>query len=388
MAILTSTTAAALGLLLAAFQRWLHMPDTDALEIVLGSYAANRLPGDAVWLMLVGPSSGGKGEILNSLTALPFIHPVGTLTESALLSGVKDKERASDSHGGLLREMGEFGILHLKDFTSVLSMPRETRASVLAALREIYDGAWTRRLGVDGGKRLDWRGKMGLIAGVTEAIDSHHGVMADMGPRFMLYRLPPVDAAEQARSALSSSGHEEQMRQELRSAVSKLFGMLAGALSNPEPYSLGAEDASWLVALTEFATRCRSSVERHPYTREILLVPQPEAPARLTKSAARLLAGLSTIGVEPGRRRKLIRKSLLDCIPPVRRHAIDYLAQSPGDTGIGRIAKSARLPEQTVRTALQDLQCHGVVAESSDGLKSWTIAPRWEKHIRAAYGEL
>jgi hypothetical protein len=110
------------------------------------------MQGDAVWLSLVGPPSGGKGEILNSLTDLPFIHPAGTLTESALLSGVKKKERVKGTQGGLLMETGKFGVLHLKDFTSVLSMPRDARASVLAALREIYDGAWTRRLGVDGRK--------------------------------------------------------------------------------------------------------------------------------------------------------------------------------------------------------------------------------------------
>mgnify|MGYP003466777145 CR=1 FL=1 len=43
--------------------------------------------------------------------------------------------------------------LGLKDFGSILSMHRDARGAVLAALREIYDGSWSRSIGVDGGRR-------------------------------------------------------------------------------------------------------------------------------------------------------------------------------------------------------------------------------------------
>ena len=113
-----------------------------------------------------------------------------TLTEPALLSGTPKKDTSRSAKGGLLREIGEFGILLAKDFTSILSMHRESRAAVLAALREVYDGSWTRHLGTDGGKTLTWSGKVAVLAGVTPTIDSHHAVMASMGERFVLYRLP------------------------------------------------------------------------------------------------------------------------------------------------------------------------------------------------------
>ena len=107
------------------------------------------------------------------------------------------KEKVRDAKGGLLRQIGAFGVILCKDFTSVLSMHRDTRGPVLAALREIYDGAWVRHVGVDGGRTLAWSGKVALIAGCTPMIDSHHAVMAAMGERFMLYRLPPVAESEQ-----------------------------------------------------------------------------------------------------------------------------------------------------------------------------------------------
>src|SRR5262249_42729990 len=128
---ISHSNSQALDDLLTVFKYWLYMMDTGALEIVLATYAANRLPGDPVWLMLVGPPSSGKGEILNALSPLPAIFHAATISEAALLSGTSKKSRTKGSKGGLLKEIGKFGILVLKDFTSVLSMNRDSRATLL-----------------------------------------------------------------------------------------------------------------------------------------------------------------------------------------------------------------------------------------------------------------
>ena len=161
-----------------------------------------------MWLLVVGPPGGGKSEQLQGAAGLPDVHPAATITEAALLSGSPKREHAEGAKGGLLRQIGDFGIILCKDFGSVLSMHRDGRAQVLAALREVYDGSWTRHVGTDGGKTLHWEGKVGLIAGVTPTIDRHHAVMGAMGERFILFRLPEVDADEQARRALEHAGRE------------------------------------------------------------------------------------------------------------------------------------------------------------------------------------
>ena len=187
---------------------------------MLATVAANRLEAfDPLWLLVVGPSGGGKTETIAGISGLADVRPAATMTEAALLSGTSTREKAAGAKGGLLREIGDFGILTLKDFGSVLSMHRDARAAVLAALREVFDGEWVRHVGTDGGQALHWRGKVGLVAGATPAIDQHHAVLAQLGERFVFYRLDVDDAGAQARRSLRHQGREREMRRVLREAV-------------------------------------------------------------------------------------------------------------------------------------------------------------------------
>jgi len=60
-----------LSSLLDCYRRLLHLPDVAPVLAVLGTVAANRLPGDPVWSLLVGPPSSGKTEIVDSLSPDP-----------------------------------------------------------------------------------------------------------------------------------------------------------------------------------------------------------------------------------------------------------------------------------------------------------------------------
>lgn len=368
--------AQALEDVIATFMRWLYLPDPGIVVVTLGAIAANLLDGDPVWLVIVGPPGGGKSETLQAAGGLPDVHPAATLTEAALLSGTSRKEHASDAKGGLLRTVGDFGLVICKDFGSVLNMQRDARAAVLAALREVYDGSWTRHVGTDGGKTLTWTGKLGLLAGCTQSIDRHHAVMGAMGERFVLYRLPEVDADKQARRALAHAGQETRMRAELSAAVAGLF---RGGLPAQAP-ALTEQDTTRLVALATLAVRCRSAVERDGYSREVELVPDAESPTRLVKVLARLLAGIHATGADPVTAWHVVTKCALDSIPALRLAAIAHLHDAPGEQSTTTIAQAVRHPTQTTRRALEDLAAHGVLTRTSNGkghadtwqLTAWT----------------
>ena len=86
----------------------------------------------------------------------------------------------------------------IKDVTSILSMDRNLRAAVLAALREVHDGSWYRDVGTDGGQRLQWKGRIAVIGAVTTAWDAAHAVVSTMGYRFVLVR---IDSTEGRKAA-------------------------------------------------------------------------------------------------------------------------------------------------------------------------------------------
>jgi len=276
------------------FQRWLDLPDPGFIEILLGAYVANLIPGDPVWLLGVGPSSGGKTEPLLALTGLPHMHLVSTFTEGSLLSGTPMKDKAKGAQGGLLRAVGPFGYFICKDFTSVLSMQDKIRMSTVAALREIYDGKWDRPLGIDGGRVLSWHGKLAMLAGCTDTIDSHYVLMAAMGQRFFMFRLPSIDAHAQAEKAFDTNAREQDMRADLRGIVARFFKGRTFGHMQPTASKPMREHLIQLAMLTVVA---RSPVERDPRKRDITLIPDPEAPARAVKVIGKLWAALRAIGI-------------------------------------------------------------------------------------------
>ena len=368
----------------ATFRRYLHLPDSDSLLAVLGAYAANRLPGPPVWLLLVGPPSGGKTEQIMPLSAIADVQVASVLTEGALLSGVPGKDHAAGAKGGLLREIGDFGYLVLKDFTSVLAMNRDSRGTVLAALREVYDGAWTRHVGTDGGKALHWEGKVGLIGGCTPALDSHHTVMASLGERFLLYRLPEVE--EDAVTEMALDQGDGTQHTVLAEVVGGLLSHLPAA---PKIEALETEERRFLIDMAKLAVRARSPVERDfGASKDILNIPEPEAPPRLAQALQRLFSGLLCIGVPRADAWRVTRHVALSSMPAIRRKAMESLS---GEDWIRTSAASLRIgvPVSTAQRTLEDLYVHKVVERRASGdgepgagrAYEWRIAPWAEQTL-------
>lgn len=365
----------------------LYLRDADPLIATMAAVAANLAPGgDPVWLMVVGPSGSGKTEILRSLGGLPHVHHAGTITEAALLSGSPKRETSAESTGGLLREVGPAGVLVLKDFTSIVSMHRDARAGLLAALREIYDGSWTRRLGTDGGKTLHWEGRLGVIAACTPVIDTAHEVQASMGERFAYCRVGVDNPHALADMALRHSHETAKMRSELEDAVRDLFDRCDLAES---PRPLDSATRARLIHLAEFTTRSRSAVQRDGYRRDIEAVIEPEAPTRFATMLARLIHGAAVIGADDATAWRVAQRVAFDSIPRLRFNVLRTLIGYGGSLPIKDIAATLNHPTTTVRRTIEDLECHGLVVNRGDESRGEFAASRWatETHAAATFPE-
>jgi hypothetical protein len=253
---------------------------------------------------------------------------------------------------------------------------------VLSAFREIYDGSWTRHVGSDGGTTLHWSGKLAVIAGCTDTIDSHTAVIGTMGERFAFYRLPTVDDRKLSRHALRMAGKEAQMRDELSRAVCGLFASVTLPDSLPE---ITEADMERLIDLASLTARCRSAVERDNHTRDITLTLSPEAPTRIAKILRQLFHGLEAIGVERSRAWAALEKIAFDSMHKVRRAVLKQL-EDGALHNTGAIAAAIQYPTVTARRALEELHAHGVLICIKGGAgkaDSWQLSEWTAKTLDA-----
>jgi hypothetical protein len=328
--------------------------ETDMPECILAAYVVNMLPIDPAWLMIVGSPSGGKTAALSILGELPCTYSIGTVTQGSLLSGSPKREKTQESTGGVLRELGERGVIICKDFTTILSMNKDNQAGVISAFREIYDGHWTRTFGTDGGKKETWQGRVTIIAAVTQALDQKHEVMALMGERFLMLRLKTNSelSLRMTRKALED-GPEEQ---DAKESLSRLAKAIVGLVKVPERYEpLPMRIRDNLTTLADLVSQCRSPIGRDGRTREVEGVPFREEGPRLARQLASLYRGLLSIGNTEQEAWVKVRRVGLDSMPELRRRAIQALMEAGGPERTSGIAWSCNCAPTTTRRALEDL---------------------------------
>jgi hypothetical protein len=91
-------------------------------------------------------------------------------------------------------------------------------------------------------------------------------------------------------------------------------------------------ETAWLVTLSCLARSARSAVDRD-YRRDIKLVMDTEAPARMAGMLRRLYAGLLAIGLGKVEAQRLITKTGLDSIPKLRRAVFEVLIKAEEEDG-------------------------------------------------------
>lgn len=355
----------------ATFRRWLGPEyDLQSLDVVLAAAATSWLKGDPPWLLVVSGSGNAKTETVASLAGMDA-HITSTITsEGALLSATSKKETAKDATGGLLRKIGSSGILVIKDFTSILSMNRDMRAAVLAALREVHDGTWERNVGTDGGRTLTWEGRIVLVGAVTTAYDAAHSVISAMGDRFALVRVDSKVGREAAGlRALGNVGHEQEMRTDLREAVAAIMCDL-----DEERAVVDDEAQLRLLRCADLVTWARTAVERD-YRGDVIDAHAPEMPTRFAKMLGQIMRGGLAIGMPRDRALLAAVRVAGDSLPPLRLAILgDLLAAGPSTTS--EVRKRLQRPHNTVDRELQALQMLGLVqcCETGGGSWQWSLS--------------
>jgi DNA-binding transcriptional ArsR family regulator len=362
----------------------MHVPDFGYVDVVLGTIAANRLEGDAVSLLLVGPPSSGKSEAIQMCSDLAEVHSVSTITVPGLLSVAPTAGRSGGT-GGLLAEIdkaGGRGVIAFRDFSTMIES--HSWGEMSAALRDVTEGHLSRAGGADGGKRAHFRGHVAVLGGVTEAVD-RLGSMSELGDRLILCRMPPVSAEDEAAACRKAGarGDRAAVRRQLAATVRQFF---EGLDLPDELPNLSKGDDERLIALAELGARCRSAVPRDGYTREQEDIPGHERAPRLFLNLRQLLAGMEVIGVEHDEQFRIIAQVALDGMKAGRRKVLSQLVDgSRHVTDV--IAMRTGLSRSSAQRHLEDLAAHHIVDLVATRPPQWEASAWLRAHRWAVVGE-
>jgi len=341
--------------------KWLLINDKGLIRVLVGTVVANKLKADPVWLFIIAAPGGSKTELIRGLNKVDKVYSISDLTPQTFLSGEKNNKT-----GSLLLRLPFGTIFTYKDFTTVLTMHRDKQQAIISQLREIFDGYYRKEFGT--GETKDWVGKIGFIAGVTTVIDRHHEIYSVLGERFVQYRPIQPDRIALAKKAISNSGGEDLMREEIQKAMADY---ISGIKIPEEKVAI----PDWLVDkvahLASFVVKARSGIIRESYhTREIEQIPDPELPTRLAKQLITLATAFSLMnnGQFTEDDYSLIYKIGLDSLPAKRKLTIEALLKQEDYLETSEFAIAIGYPTNTTRRILEDLQ----------GLQLIDKQPKWK----------
>ncbi|HVB56994.1 MAG TPA: hypothetical protein VNE63_11255 [Candidatus Acidoferrales bacterium] len=345
--------------------KWLVIPaeDRDVVEFALSVYKSHELPdADPIWGMIVGPSGGGKSELLRMFLDLPKSFHLSKPTPASLASGYRGK-RGNAADPSLLPLMNDKVVI-MPDFAPILSARPDVRNEILGMLREAFDG--TIAVGKGNIGHIIYRSRFSMLVGSTSKIDTIEGDANELGERFVKIRMRGQDGLKKARRASDNVPHAKNMREELHQAIKSFLESLPQfvGVENPDQ----AKEA--IAAIAHFTAQARTHVARNWRSREIEYVPIPEEGGRLSVQLSKLAMALAIVRgrtVVEDEDIETIQRVADDCLPPIRMKVIQELrAESLSAADVG---KRTLIPETSVRRVLEDLTLLHAVKEDDKNNK-------------------
>lgn len=356
-------------------QKHQHMEDTGMIDFSISIVVATRLKiGDPVWGVLISASSGGKSQILRpiSLSDSLFIHRIDDVTENTFLSGMK----VSSGSNSLLVRIGHLGVIAISDLTVLFSKSSESRQTILSQFRMIYDGEMTKFSG-SSTEPITWRGHLGVIAGCTPSLYGFFEEAADMGERFIYYRMKDYDPRVATRLALG----RKTFGKELDDILSSLYGdyiksVVTYATERGLEGEVSHEVEERIIDIASFAERARTPVHTDFKGERIMKIPVAAMPMRVALQLKTIAKSLSLMSHYENGSYDL-SKEQIDVIEwcgyslanEEKRACLRVLAENPFGTNLlnSIIADKIGLSDFTANLILQNLSATGIVTRTKTG---------------------
>ena len=353
---------------------WWYNIDFQALLVILSTYVSHfYLKESPVWLLVLGASGTGKSAVaIRSVESLDCVYPLADVTPKTFLSGY------AQSGGGLLeritREQGGNAVFSLSDMSMLTSKRPDTVGEILAILRKMYDGSYSKITGMQQ-EELNWEGKITCIAAGTFDVERHWAMHRSLGERFVQLAWKQGNTPEaferMAECTAKQIGNEEHIKANLKRLVREFVDR-----DNlvPVPTETLRKTILKLVPLTRLVSLLRTPIQRETLgsKRNVIEVTESEGTARVMKVFANIARGSATLF----RREDVCKDDLklayrvgFDSVPRDRQKVVALLAslQARGKRYVGctEISRRTRIPKTTLVRVIEDLHYLRVVKIST-----------------------
>jgi hypothetical protein len=376
-----------------------HIPE-DCLKGLLLEFAvvfSNKIPGEPLWLFIVGPPGSGKTLMLQSVSDVDCTHYESNLNPKTLVSGFKMQDGSDPSL--LPKIIGK--TLILKEYTEVMSLSGADQEFLFGVLRGAYDGR-VERTYAHGVTRVypDPNGEhktchFSLLAGVTNAI--HGDNRAALGERFLKYQMFPDDHDPilQIQSAINTAIQHELPEFQLRESASSFIRYKLQQMEQPgfkvPSVPMWVQDR--IVGLSQIVSMIRAMVARKQG--ELLYRPSPEVGTRLSKQLIKAAQSIAFVldkkEVDEEVYELLQRVGMDSCYGWHRDVTLNIASHHPDGVLREQIVKEARMGPSNCSRCLEDLYELGAIDYTTvkTGLKGnppkvWRLSPLMEKLFQMA----
>jgi energy-coupling factor transporter ATP-binding protein EcfA2 len=329
----------------------------DGLAIACATVLSKEIPGDPLWVFLIGPSGSGKSLVLETLTEVTdHVEYETSMTSRSFLSGYS----CGDEDPSLLARITDPPkCLVVKDYTTVLTLPPEELKTLYGIMRDAYDGRIERTFGNN--VTRSYTGCFSTVAGVTPEI--HTLSHSHLGERFLKFELAGKTNLASDKTVLAAlrSGMDAQAdrdgKRHRQAAVKGYITHLLNTFDGTVP-ALPEKCLSRLIALAKVVAMCRSVVSRdtHGVAR---YEGSTESPTRVAKQLAKLAQSLSLVFGEEGvgnRSLDICAKVAWDTSYGPKRDTLQALSEAEDGLTVEELAAVLDIPQTPAYRTLRDLR--------------------------------
>lgn len=339
------------------------MEDEDILDVIMAASITNVMQlGQPVWLVVIGAPSSGKTQYIAPLEyAQPagkqIIHEITDITPNTFLSGsITSKNK--DFEPSLLKRIGDHGILLFPDLTALFSKEAQTLHEILGQLRHIYDGHLTKMTGNQ--EPITWKGKLGIIGASTASLYRHFEEIADMGERFMYYRMKPADVDKSVDKSLNRTLYGQALDEHIGELYKEYISDVIQSKTQEPTFT--EEDNRKIKEMAKLASVIRTSVHVNERTQEVDRIPESEMPMRTALQLRGLALGMCVMNEHENGSATLTEKNLralewcaFSLANDERRKTLQVLAEYPQGCTSAAVAMKLGLPTNSTSNYMQQL---------------------------------